>query len=96
MTCPVLILHSEDDLLVPAELSEKLFEDALNEKGDISRIVMDSSFAFSNAHSQIYIIEDLSSAKPLSEIVSKFWAGDLPNGLRATCTVENIDRVCDL
>ena len=96
MKCPVLILHAEDDLLCPTELSEKLFEDALKEKEDISRIVMDSSFAFTNAHSQIHTIEGLSSAKPLSEIVSKFWAGNLSNGLRATCTMENIDSVCDL
>ena len=91
-SCPVLIIHAEDDLKVPTKLSKKLFEETLKVKGDISRILMDNSLGFESSHNDIYTV-----GEPLAEIVAKFWEGELDTeGETVLCTTVNIDSTCDL
>lgn len=91
-SCPVLIIHAEDDLKVPTKLSKKLFEETLKVKGDISRILMEKSLGFESSHNDIYTV-----GEPLAEIVAKFWEGEVDTeGETVSCTSVNIDSTCDL
>ena len=90
--CPVLIIHAEDDTKVPTILSEKLFDQTLKVKSDISRILMDKSFEFENCHNDIYTV-----GSPLAEIAAKFWEGNVDTkGETVACTRGNIKSICDI
>lgn len=55
--CPVLILHAEDDHIIPLQLARKLRDSALASKRDVMLKEFDSSRNF--RHKFIYLAHEL-------------------------------------
>ncbi|XP_012229314.1 lysophosphatidylserine lipase ABHD12 isoform X2 [Linepithema humile] len=70
INCPVIILHAEDDGVIPIHLADKLYQAAMNSHGNdtnrIQMIVIDSSYGFGHKYICRY--------KELPSIIEKFTA----------------------
>jgi hypothetical protein len=87
--CPVLILHAEDDPKIPAVLSEQMFNQTVEIKSDLSRILLDKAYGY--GHNDIYMFPRL------AEIVSLFWTDKIDTKhLTVLCTQDNEDSLCAL
>ena len=70
ITCPVLILHPEDDPTIPVELSRNLYDEAKKAgKKDLARVTFDKQYGY--GHTGLWQHEGL------MEFADSFWKGNI-------------------
>jgi len=75
VNCPILILHAQDDAVIPVFLAKKLYDSALNQRSEqwpsVQLIEFDQSFGY--GHTYICRAPELSSI--IQEFVEPGWTG---------------------
>ena len=70
ITCPVMILHPEDDATIPAELSRNLYDEAKKAgKEDLARVTFDKQYGY--GHSGLWQHDGL------MDFADRFWKGNI-------------------
>ena len=70
ITCPVMILHPEDDATIPVGLSRNLYDEAKKAgKKDLARVTFDKQYGY--GHSGLWQHDGL------MDFADRFWRGNI-------------------